>query len=491
MKILVINGSPKGPKSTTLHTALYLEKLHPEHSFTVLHAGQRIRSYERNFTPVKEALAGADLILFCYPVYTFLVPYQLHRLIELTKEHCPELLCGKWATQITTSKHFYDVTAHRFIEENCLDMGMKVVRGLSADMEDLLSEKGQREARMFWEQLMFSCDNDLFFEPDRLPAKAVRRNVYTPELPSAKKKSGKDVVIVTSYTPAPGMSDSKGEGKLSDSEISASQDAQAASISRTSQESSLLGMIADFRASLSCTSRVINLREYPFAGGCLGCLNCSVTGTCIYRDGFDEFLRNHIQQADAIVYAFVIENHYAHSSFKCFDDRQFCNGHRTVTSGTPVAYLLVGDYSRESNLQMVLQGRSEVGGNYLCGVVTDAGDVTQNLIKLSKEIEFAMEKQLSRPANYYGVGGMKIFRDLIYVMQGMMQADHQYYKEHQLYDFPQKQKKTILMMKLVGAMFRVPALQKKAKEQMSEAMVSPYRKVVEGAGKQGETRPVS
>ena len=39
-----------------------------------------------------------------------------------------------------------------------------------------------------------------------------------------------------------------------------------------------------------------------------------------------------------------------------------------------------------------------------------------------------MGNKLSRPANFYGVGGMKIFRDLIYVMQGLMKADHKFYK---------------------------------------------------------------
>ena len=36
MKILVINGSPKGKYSITLQTFRYLEKLHPEHEFSVL-----------------------------------------------------------------------------------------------------------------------------------------------------------------------------------------------------------------------------------------------------------------------------------------------------------------------------------------------------------------------------------------------------------------------------------------------------------------------
>lgn len=41
MKILVLNASPKGAQSTTVHTALYLQALHPEHTFTFLPVGQR------------------------------------------------------------------------------------------------------------------------------------------------------------------------------------------------------------------------------------------------------------------------------------------------------------------------------------------------------------------------------------------------------------------------------------------------------------------
>lgn len=112
MNILVLNGSPKGKASATLHTALYLEALHPEHTFEYLPVGVRIKSYEKDFAPARAALEKADLVLFCYPVYTFLAPYQLHRFVELMKENGPDL-AGKFASQITTSKHFYDVTARR------------------------------------------------------------------------------------------------------------------------------------------------------------------------------------------------------------------------------------------------------------------------------------------------------------------------------------------------------------------------------------------
>ena len=88
MNILVLNGSPKGAYSVTLQTSLWLEKKYPEHSFTVLHAGQQIKGLERDFSPARKAVEEADLLLFSYPVYTFLAPSQLHRFFELLKEHC-------------------------------------------------------------------------------------------------------------------------------------------------------------------------------------------------------------------------------------------------------------------------------------------------------------------------------------------------------------------------------------------------------------------
>ena len=453
MKILVLNASPKGKNSTTVHTALYLQALHPEHEFTFISVGQRIKSYEKDFTPLRIELEKADLLLFSYPVYTFIAPYQLHRLIELIKADGIDL-SGKFSTQITTSKHFYDVTGHRYVEENCLDLGLKVVRGLSADMDDLLTEKGQREARNFFEQLLFSCVHGLFVTPS---AKAPKREkvVYQPGLTSTPMVKGKDVVIVTNQAPS---------------------------------DENLANMIADFRAALPFESRIVNLREFPFAGGCLGCFGCAITGKCVYKDGFDDFLRTEIQSADAFVYAFSISDHYTHSSFKCYDDRQFCNGHRTVTHGTPIAYLISGDYQYESNLRMIVEGRSKVGGNYLCGVATDEGNTTADIQALADSLVFALKKKLSRPANFYGVGGIKIFRDLFYVMQGMMKADHRFYKEHGIYDFPQKQKKRILQMKLIGAMMAVPSVQRKLKGQMGLYIIGPYEKVIEQAkGKRGIT----
>ena len=138
----------------------------------------------------------------------------------------------------------------------------------------------------------------------------------------------------------------------------------------------------------------------------------------------------------AILYAFRIKDHSMGARFKMYDDRQFCNGHRTVTMGTPFGYLVEGEYSKEENLRLLLEARAQVGG-------------------------------------------MKIFRDLIYMMRGLMRADHKFFKSHGQYDFPQKQWKTSWKMYLVGRLMNNRKLRAKAGNKMTEGMISPYKKVLE------------
>lgn len=131
---------------------------------------------------------------------------------------------------------------------------------------------------------------------------------------------------------------------------------------------------------------VINLREFPFIGGCLGCFNCAADGTCIYKDGFDDFLRSNINDADAVVFAFSIKDHSMGYRFKLFDDRQFCNGHRTVTMGKPVGYMVDGNLTVERNLLTVIEARAQVGGNFLAGVATNETNPDEGIEKLSKKV---------------------------------------------------------------------------------------------------------
>ena len=442
MKIAVINGSPKGKYSITLQTIRYLERKFPDHEFLTLHAGQKIKALEKDFTPAMELLASADAVIFSYPVYTFLAPSQLHRFIELLKASGLDMT-DKYATQITTSKHFYDVTAHKYVEENALDLGMRYIRGLSADMEDLLTEGGRSDAEKFFARFLWSVEEGVFARQESKPEAFVPVAASVPD-PEASEKKQRDVVIITDVT---------------------------------DQESNLARMIQRFRHVFGCTTRVVNISDYPFSGGCLGCFRCAVSEKCMYKDDFDSFLRENIQKADAIVYAFTIRDHSLGARFKMYDDRNFCNGHRTVTVGMPVGYIVSGPYAKEHNLRPVIEGRSETGGNFLSGVATDERDANAAVDQLAKALAFALETGHTAPQNFYGVGGMKIFRDLIYQMRGMMRADHKFYKKQGIYDFPQKKKLTSLKMYLVGMLLSNEKILSKMGNKMNDGMLMPYEKL--------------
>ncbi len=445
MNILVINGSPKGKNSITLQTIEYLKIVRKKHNFEILNVGQTIKSLEKDFTPAREKLEAADLLIFTYPVYTFIAPSQLHRFIELMKESKIDF-SNKFATQLTTSKHFYDVTAHKYIEDNCKDMRLKFIKGLSADMEDLTCSEGRRAARGFFDFVCHCFDNNSFESfPPVFPV-TEPRIASVPAEPNDTTKG--DVVIVAD---------------LKDDDLA------------------LSSMIDRFRAVVQRKTRVINIREFPFKGGCIGCFNCAVSGKCVYKDGFDDFLRNEIQTAESIVYAFTIKDHSMGSLFKTYDDRQFCNGHRTVTMGMPFGYLVSGSYSREENLRMIVEARAEVGGNFLAGVATNEFDPDSEIDRLANTLVYALDNNYAPTQNFYGVGGMKIFRDLIWQMQGMMRADHKFYKAHGQYDFPQKKPGKMLAMYLVGALLASPKIQAKAGSKMTEGMLMPYKKVLEKA----------
>ena len=446
MHILVINGSPKGENSITLQTVKYWEILFKEHTFTYLHAGAQIGRLEKDPSSLLPLFSETELVLFAYPVYTFLAPSQLHRFIRLMKEQDIPV-AGLFAAQITTSKHFYDTTAQAYVRGNCEDMGMHYLGGLPADMDDLTLEKGREQARAFFKHMLWCAGNGIY-EPEIPKAEPVVPK--TAAVPSAvEKKPGHTVSLVTDIAP---------------------------------KDTSLRALTDRFLALCPYEVKIYDIHSFAFKGGCLGCFKCAADGTCVYKDGYADMLRS-IQSGDAIVLAFSVQDHSMGPRFKMYDDRQFANGHRTVTEGTPFGYLVSGALSREENLRRVIEARAQVGGNFLAGIASDEADPDGSTDRLVASLCYAVEQRYAEPRNFDGVGGMKIFRDLIYLMRGLMREDHRFFKSHGLYDFPQKQKKRILLMYPVGSLMRNKKLQQKAGGKINEGMLAPYTKVLEEARK--------
>lgn len=443
--ILIINGSPKGEYSCTLYTSLFLEKKFKDLKFSILHAGSQIHKFERDFSEAKTAISSADLIIFSYPVYTFICPSQLHKFISLMKDQQMDL-SNKFATQITTSKHFYDITAHAYIQQNCNDLGLKYLKGFSADMDDLTKISGQNEAISFFKKTLWLMDNNIFEQP-------TLNHPYTKINASLNNLSPVSTIF---------QKNEKTIALLRNSET---------------EDPNLSIMIERFSKEFPYTIKTVDISQIGMKGGCISCFNCATTGNCIYKDNYQNILLNEINTADAIVHAFTITDHSFGPTYKMFTDRQFCNGHRTVNRGKSVAYLISGNLTTETNVKTIIEARAEVGGTFLAGIATDELNPDTQIDQLTKTLTYALETKYTQPSNFYGVGGMKIFRDLIYITGGFMKADYKFYKSHGQFDFPQKQRKTRFFMKLVGLLM-TPKIMSKAGSKVREGMISPYKKVL-------------
>ena len=450
LNVLVINGSPKGKHSVTLQWVNYLQKYSKDDVFEILHVGKYVRKYEQHdeLLSVVSKIENSDLVLFAYPIYSSVAPYQLHQFTDSLKQIAPQGFPNKLATQITTSKHFYDFTGHKYIEQNCYDLGMKTLSGLSADMEDLLSSAGREQLHAFWRYVQYAKEADLF--ESKAPLHDDLSYQYKSQLKLTDKTKMFDTLIITNHDET---------------------------------EVGVANMIADFKAVYPYETRVLNIRDFKFSGGCLGCLNCASNGQCIYKDNFETLLRENIQIADSIIYAASIKNHYFGTDFKCFIDRQFCEGHRTVTMGMPVGYMLSGQYSKEHNLINIIEGRSEVSHHFMLGVVSDESHdetvIAKQIQTLAQKTAYALENKLTLPQNFLGVGGAKIFRDLIYLTGGLMREDHKFYKKHGFYDYPQKQLAKKIQMNAIGYLLSKPTIKKKIAPNLSEVMLQPYQKVID------------
>ncbi len=443
MKILVLNGSPKGQNSVTLQYAKYLAKISKDDVFDFVDVAKNVYSYKNpeKLQVVLDKIDEADMLVFAYPVYTFLAPAQLHRFFEILNENKVSLQ-SKFVTELTTSKRFYDVTAHGAVRDMIFELGGKFITGYSADMDDLLKDDTRKVFTDWWKYVCFQAENGLYeknnFEP-------IYPTVYYYGLESVPKKDNKHIIIVTDNL----------------------------------ENVSLKNMIDDFVAISPYEVEVVDLKSCGPKSGCVGCLKCARAGKCAINDGFEDLLKNKINKADAVVMAFEVVMHTLSSTFKAFFDRQFVNGHRPVTAGKPTAYIVSGHYSKEPNLQMYVDAKSAVGGNMNCGVICDENATPDEIKGVVAKLTYALDNEVKQCKNFYEVGGMRIFRDMIWIMRGIMKADYDYYKKNNLLDFPQKQRGTMIAMKFLGKLLSIESLQKKMPNMMEEGMLMPYKKFLD------------
>lgn len=462
MTILVLGGSPKGSESVTLQSVRWLERRFPRHRFVFHHVAQRIRRLETDPAALDEVLAGvrsADLVIWAFPVYYFLVHAHLKRFIELTLEGgAKEAFDGRYGAAISTSIHFFDQTAHEYLHGISEDLGMKWLGSFSAHMRDLTSQEERQRLELFFRHVVEDVArrapvvaahpaleaSDWVYEPDPVPPR------------EPLDVGGRRVVVLTD---------------------------------QTSENPNLAAMVRRFSLSFARSVQVVNLHDVDIKASCQGCLHCAYDNQCIFegKDGFTTFYRDTVEAADVLVFAGTIRDRYLSSRWKTYFDRSFFENHRPTLRGRQIALLTSGPLRQLSNLGEILTAYVQVQEANLVGWVTDEVEDSATLDALIDDLALRSARtardRYVAPRTFLGVGGHKIFRDAVYGwMRVPFVSDHRTYKKLGLYDFPQKNWKVRFRNALYLSVFRMPSVRERVYGNLKRMMVQEHERIVEEDG---------
>jgi multimeric flavodoxin WrbA len=457
MKIVVLNGSPKGDLSVTMQYVAYLAKVYPQHEFNMLHIAQRIKRFEKDpaaFNQIIDQVRASDAVLWGFSLYILHVHAHYKRFIELIFERgAQEAFAGKYAASLSTSIHFFDHTAHNYIHGICDDLGMRFVDFFSPDMHDLLKEEGRQQLEHFAQQFFDAIENRVPTQRRYLPL-TWREFAYQSELaPNPVSTHGKKVVI---------LHDAK------------------------SPDSHLAKMVARCRSAFDGEVSVVNIHDIDIKSSCLGCLECGDNYQCAFtdKDGYIEFYTSTVMTADVLIYAGRMVDRYLSSRWKMFFDRIFFNTHTPVLINKQIALVVSGPLGQEPNLMEIMRGFFEFQGANLVGVVTDESGNSADLDRwldqlMARAITYAQAGYL-RPQTCLGVGGMKIFRDDIYGrLRTIFAADHRAYERIGLYKtFPQAEFGTSTANTFASPIVNLPPIREKFDKMIKKQMVMSHQQVV-------------
>jgi multimeric flavodoxin WrbA len=458
MKIVVLNGSPKGDVSVTRQYVLSLEKAFPEHQFVVLHVAQQSRKLERDtaaFDDVVEQVRSADGVIWAFPLYILLICSQYKKFIELIAERgAQSAFHGKHAVTLSTSINYYDSNAHVYMRSVCEDLGMRFVGIHSANMHDLMKKEERERLHLFAEDFFSSIQAGMEFPRlsaalPRLPAEAYRH--VTPVRPA--ETHGKKIVILTDAQPG---------------------------------QEGLGAMTARLEAAWGGSSRVVNLYDLGIKGGCQGCLRCGSEYKCAYtgKDGFIEFYNSVLVPADIIVFAGSITCRQLSWKWREFFDRSFFNTHTPSLVGKQFAFLVSGPLSLLPELRETYEAWTELQLSNLVAFISDEacestakdGVLDVALDQLAERMVRFAQAHYIRPRTFLGVAGMKIFRDDIWSqLRVVFRADHRAYKRLGFYDFPQRKIGKRILMGLAWFITGLPGIRSRFPSMIRTQMIVPVR----------------
>ncbi len=106
-------------------------------------------------------------------------------------------------------------------------------------------------------------------------------------------------------------------------------------------------------------------------------------------------------------------------------------------------------------------------------------EIDKQIHNLARQVIRAAGSDYVKPPTFLGVGGNKIFRDAIYGrLRFPFQADHKFYKENGLYDFPQKDRRIRIQNMILTLLTKIPSMRKEIyQKRIKKEMIKPFENI--------------
>ena len=456
MKVVVLNGSPKGGKSVTLQYVHDIRRQFPRHELNIIDITQsihRLANDAAKFDAVIDQVRFADAIVWATPVYFFLVPAGYKRFIELIfARGAGPAFQGKPAGVLTTSIHFFDHTAHNYLHAICDDLGMRYAGGFSADMYDLLIPVERQRLHRFADGF-FAAAARRHARPRAYPRQQWSETTYLPVTPTEPVDThGQRIAVITD-----GMDPATNQGR----------------------------MVVRLMDVYGGQADIIDLTTLDVKGSCLGCLHCAWDNQCVYanRDAYVKTYRERIMRADILIWAGTLKDRYLSWRWKQFFDRSFFMNHTPSLTGKQIGIVISGPFSTNANLRQILFAYAELQQAGLVDIVTDEGDdsaaIDATLDALARRLVDNKRRGYVPPPTFLGVAGARLFRDEIWGrLRFPFQADYRSYRRLNLFDFPQKNLKSRLFNAAMLILSRHPRFRREVNRRMKDEMIRPLANVL-------------
>lgn len=460
MRILILNGSPKGNKlSVTKIHADFLERQFPEHEFSSVEISKEINRIERDekhFVAITDEMQRADFILWAFPVYLYMIPAQLKRFIELLHERVkPGAFRHLYASSLSTSAMIYDYPAHEYIQAACENLEISYLPGFSFDStvrREILQKRYQEAFRKGFGNILRTVSERIrpainFQKPSYSNHQV---NLTIPE--TGTKKEDRLILIITDGKPG----------------------------SNLDQMTRLMAATTEYR------SEIININDLTIKSGCLGCFQCQFTTECVIKDDLPGVYQEKMLLADGIVLAGTLRDHHFTSEFKRFIDRGFFMAQVPKMENKYISFLVSGPLRQCSIARQFMDifaaNRFMINLGYVTDEYTDSEYLKDLIVSHTRSLDFHLAHRIIRPQPFFSRTYHFMMREIIAIMKSVKTAPYKYYVRHGLLDFPDRNPRYVLKGMLYNIVFNLPVVRMRFRKRINTMFAGFFQGLVPEQG---------